>query len=324
MQQNQTPAEELLGFNNPQYDLAAKRILSERAVAAYLLKGTVPEFKEASLADIADKYIEGEIKVSSVPVNPGKTNAASKPQKIKGLRNEAGDPTEGWITFDVVFHAVAPKTGERIRLIINLEAQKTFSESKLKYLLMKRAVFYASRLISSQKETEFSGSDYSGIKKVYTIWICMESPIEKSVINHYRLTERQVFGKYKEPQENYDLLNIVMVYLGQGPVRNRMLSMLQVIFQETTKSAEEKSEILKKKFDIEVTSEMEEELRTMCNLSEGIYERGMSQGMARGAETKTIEIIKNLWKKGMDIDFIKDVTSWTEEQIMKVVKKDKN
>ena len=327
MQQNQTPAEELLGFNNPQYDLAAKRILSERAVAAYLLKGTVPEFKEASLADIADKYIEGEIKVSSVPVNPGKTNAASKPQKIKGLRNEAGDPTEGWITFDVVFHAVAPKTGERIRLIINLEAQKTFSESKLKYLLMKRAVFYASRLISSQKETEFSGSDYSGIKKVYTIWICMESPVEKSVINHYRLTERQVFGKYKEPQENYDLLNIVMVYLGQGPVRNRMLSMLQVIFQETTKSAEEKSEILKKKFDIEVTSEMEEELRTMCNLSEGIYERGMSQGMsqgmARGAETKTIEIIKNLWKKGMDIDFIKDVTSWTEEQIMKVVKKDK-
>lgn len=319
MQQNQTPPEELLGFNNPQYDLAAKKLLSEKAVAAYLLKGTVPEFKDASLADIADKYIEGEIKVSTVPVNPGKTNAVSKPQKIKGLRNEAGDPTEGWITFDVVFHAVAPKTGERIRLIINLEAQKTFSESKLKYILMKRVVFYASRLISSQKETEFSGSDYSGIKKVYTIWICMESPIEKSVINHYRLTERQVFGKYKEPQENYDLINIVMVYLGQGPVRNRMLSMLQVIFQETTKTAEEKSAILKKKFDIEVTSEMEEELRTMCNLSEGIYERGM----ASGAEAKTIEMITNLWKKGMSIEFIKDVTSWTEEQIMKVVKKDK-
>ncbi len=185
----------------------------------------------------------------------------------------------------------------------------------MKYLLMKRAVFYGSRLISAQKETEFSGSDYNGVKKVYTIWICMESPIEKSVINHYRLTERQVFGKYKEPQDNYDLLNIVMIYLAKGPVRNRMLSMLQVIFQETTKSAEEKSEILKKKFDIEVTSEMEEELRTMCNLSEGIYE----QGMASGAEAKTIEIVTNLWKKGMSIEFIKDVTNWTEEQIMRVV-----
>ena len=124
MQQNQKPADKLLGFNNPQYDLAAKRILSERAVAAYLLKGTVPEFKQASLSDIAEKYIEGEIQVSAVPVNPGKTNTVSKPKKIKGLRNEVGDPTEGWTTFDVIFHAVAPETNERIRLVINIEAQK--------------------------------------------------------------------------------------------------------------------------------------------------------------------------------------------------------
>ena len=274
MPQKKMPADRLLGFKNPQYDLAAKRILSERAVAAYLLKGTVPEFKEASLADIAEKYIEGDIQVSAVPVNPGKTNTVAAPKKIKGLRNEAGAPTEGWTTFDVIFHAITPETGERIRLIINIEAQKTYSETALKYILMKRAVFYGSRLISAQKETEFSGSDYSGVKKVYTIWICMESPTDRSIINHYRMTERHVVGKYKEPRENYDLLNIVMVYLAPGPVRNRMLSMLQVIFQETQKSAEEKSKILRKKFDIEVTAEMEEELRTMCNLSEGIYERG--------------------------------------------------
>ena len=324
MQQNQTPADRLLGFSNPQYDLAAKRILSERAVAAYLLKGTVPEFKEASLSDIANKYIEGEIQVSTVPVNPGKTNAVIKPKKIKGLRNEVGDTTEGWITFDVIFYAIAPETGERIRLLVNIEAQKTFSESALKYILMKRAVFYGSRLISAQKETEFKGSDYSSVKKVYTIWICMESPVEKSVINHYRMTERHVFGKYKEPEENYDLLNIVMVYLAKGPVKNRMLSMLQVIFQETSKSAKEKSEILRKKFDIEVTSEMEEELITMCNLSEGIYERGMAQGMAQGAESKTKEVIMNLWKAGTELSIIKIASGWTEEQIMKVIKKDMN
>ena len=324
MQQNQTPADRLLGFSNPQYDLAAKRILSERAVAAYLLKGTVPEFKEASLSDIANKYIEGDIQVSTVPVNPGKTNAVIKPKKIKGLRNEVGDTTEGWITFDVFFYAIAPETGERIRLLVNIEAQKTFSESALKYILMKRAVFYGSRLISAQKETEFKGSDYSSVKKVYTIWICMESPVEKSVINHYRMTERHVFGKYKEPEENYDLLNIVMVYLAKGPVKNRMLSMLQVIFQETSKSAKEKSEILRKKFDIEVTSEMEEELITMCNLSEGIYERGMAQGMAQGAESKTKEVIMNLWKAGTELSIIKIASGWTEEQIMKVIKKDMN
>ena len=316
MTQSQPPAEELLGFDNPQYDLAAKNVLSERSVAAYILKATVPEFKKANIKEIAEKYIEGDIQVSEVPVNPGKTNAAKRPKKIKGLRNEAGDVTEGWITFDIIFHAITPDDGERIRLIINIEAQKTYSEATLKYILTKRAVFYASRLISSQKETEFTGSDYSEVKKVYTIWICMESPTDKSIINHYRLTEHNLVGKYKEPQENYDLINIVMVYLAPGPVRNKTLAMLQVIFQETEKTAEEKSEILRKKFDIEVSAEMEEELRTMCNLSEGIYERGVTKGEEN--------IIKNLWEKGMDVEFIKDVTKWTEEQIMKVVKKTKN
>ena len=91
---------------------------------------------------------------------------------------------------------------------------------------------------------------------------------------------------------------------------------MQVIFQETNKSAEEKSKILKKKFDIEVTAEMEEELRTMCNLSEGIYERG--------AENKLIEVIMNLWNAGKDMSTIKIASGWTEEQIMKVIKKNKN
>ena len=84
----------------PQYNLAAKNILSERSVAAYLLKGTVLEFKNVSLKEIAEKCIEGDIQVSKVPVNPGKTNAVKKPKKIKGLKNEAGDVTEGWITFE--------------------------------------------------------------------------------------------------------------------------------------------------------------------------------------------------------------------------------
>ncbi|SDZ77822.1 hypothetical protein [Selenomonas ruminantium] len=61
----------------------------------------------------------------------------------------------------------------------------------------------------------------------------------------------------------------------------------------------------------------------MCNLSEGIYERGMSQGMAQGAENKLIEVIMNLWNAGTDMATIKIASGWTEEQIMKVVKKNK-
>ena len=58
----------------------------------------------------------------------------------------------------------------------------------------------------------------------------------------------------------------------------------------------------------------------MCNLSEGIYERGMAQGITQEKEN----VIKSLWEKGMDVDFIKDVTKWTEEQILRVVGKTKS
>ncbi len=34
-------------------------------------------------------------------------------------------------------------------------------------------VFYVSRLISSQKERDFENSNYDDIKRVYSIWGCM-------------------------------------------------------------------------------------------------------------------------------------------------------
>ena len=320
------PDDKLLGFGNPAYDQSAKRLLSEKSVMAYILKGVVPEFKDASLSDIAEKYIEGEVQVGTVPVNPDKTNTVGR--KLQGIRNEDGSPTEGWVTFDILFHAIAPGTGERIRLIVNVEAQKTFSRKKLKYILMKRAVYYACRLVSAQKETEFSGSDYDGVKKVYTIWICMESPTGKSIINHYRLAEHQVFGKYREERENYDLLHIVMVCLAEDPARNRMLQLLRLLFMEKKKSAAEKTKLLRSKYDIDVTSDMEEEMNTMCNLSEGIFEQGRAQGLEQGLEQgvaqEKINVIKNLWRAGKDLSIIKIASGWSEEQIMRVVKAEMN
>ena len=46
-------------YQNPTYDQHAKRLLSPKTIMARLLKRTVPEFKEAAISDIAEKYIEG-------------------------------------------------------------------------------------------------------------------------------------------------------------------------------------------------------------------------------------------------------------------------
>ncbi len=65
---------------------------------------------------------------------------------------------------------------------------------------------------------------------------------------------------------------------------------------------------------------MEEEMNTMCNLSEGIFEKGME----KGEKKNMTEVIRRLWQAGKDLATIKIASGWTEEQIMQVVKPEMN
>ncbi|MFQ7293269.1 MAG: hypothetical protein ACLRQ0_13745 [Monoglobales bacterium] len=59
------------------------------------------------------------------------------------------------------------------------------------------------------------------------------------------------------------------------------LRMLDVLLT-SSKTVGEKREILKSDFDIEMTDEMNEEVSIMCNLSQGILEKGLKQGREEG------------------------------------------
>ena len=204
--------------------------------------------------------------------------------KIKGAQNEDNSITEGSIVFDILFRAKAPETNELITLIINVEAQKRLNPKKKTgdtYPLLKRAVYYASRLISSQKGTEFINSDYDKIKKVYTIWICMEAPQGKSAINRYQLKEQHLLHRYKEPCQNYDLMGIIFVYLGNSKVKDQLINLLDLMFK-SSKDASEKITTLHNDFGIDLTQEGEGDLAVMCNLGEGLYEDGLIKGKEEG------------------------------------------
>ena len=295
-----TAEDKLMGYGEPRYDQSAKNILSDKSILAHILKSTVSEFKDASIEDIANVYIEGTPEVSQIPVNQDKTNAVTK--KIQGDRNEESSPTEGWVTFDILFHAKAPESGDLITLIINVEAQKTQRASTLGYDILKRALYYVSRIISSQKEREFEGSDYNKIKKVYSIFICMDSPNGQSAINRYRMKEEHLLHRYKANQKSYDLLNVVMIYLSDEKVRNRLIGLLQLLFRKENMSGDERNEILKEKYNIHLTEEQREELNTMCNLSEGIVDRvtervtkSVTDSVTKSVtRQKTIEDVRNV------------------------------
>ncbi len=102
---------------------------------------------------------------------------------------------------DIIFDAIVPKMDEEIKIIVNIKAQKTIKT--INYQLMKRAVYYVARLISAQKEKEFHGDNYNGLKKVYSVWVCMNvQNYRADSIQEYGLTEKVIHGNFRDEQQN--------------------------------------------------------------------------------------------------------------------------
>lgn len=258
------------------YDAACKRVLSEKAILARIMKACLEEYKDCDVNDIAEKYIEGTPQVSSVPVLPDEAGSV-----IQGMDTEDKSVHEGTVTYDIRFRAIVPGTGERVVLIINVEAQNNFYPG---YPLIVRGIYYCCRSISSQYGREFSGSHYEKIKKVYSIWICTDPPkCRQNTINRYRLVEEHLVGESEEPVQHYDLLTVIMLCLGgpDGANYDGILRMLDVLLSSETSEAE-KRRILQDDYDIQMTQTMEQEVSVMCNLSEGIMAKGEAKGEAKG------------------------------------------
>ena len=259
---------------NATYDAVAKNFLARKVFLARILKRCVSEFRDCPLDDIVGKYIEGEPEIGTTPVAPDLTNAQ---RKIHGENVEYTTLTEGMTTFDIRFVAYAPDTKELIKLIINIEAQKKHNPG---YSLIKRGVFHGCRLMSSQYGVEFVEPDFDGIKKVVTIWICMTSPVQKeSGITEYRLEENSIVGQIGRTKREYDLLQVVMVYIGSSPdtIEDELLRLLHLVFRARLR-ATEKTQKLHEDFGIVLDNRMKKEMNIMCNLSEGIAEEAREEG----------------------------------------------
>ena len=262
------------------YDAACKRLLSEKMILAWIMKSCLEEYQDCDVKEIAERYIEDQPQVGEVPVAPDESHTIGQ---IHGMNSEDTSLTEGTITYDIRFTAIAPVSGEYFRLIINVEAQNVFKPG---YPLVKRGIYYCSRMISAQYGTEFTQAHYEHIKKVYSIWIAMSPHKEwENTITRYQFVEEHLVGEVKEPVQNYDLITVLMLCLG-GPGSesdNDILKLLNVLLSNETR-ADEKRKILQTEFDIPMTQTLEGRLTDMCNLSDGVEARGIAKGIERGRE----------------------------------------
>ena len=293
-----------------QYDTCVKRLLAQKSILAHILVKTVDEFKGMKPEDVV-KYIEGEPSISVVPVELGlanmeKTDAAG--QRIVGLNTENAEINEGLVRFDIIFY-VRMKNGLS-QIIVNIEAQK---DEPTEYKILNRAIFYVSRLISSQKERDFVNTNYDDIKQVFSIWICMN--MDDNSLSHIHLTKDELL-KPCNWKGNLDLLNIVLIGITNGiPEHDEKYEMHRLIgaLLSSELKEQEKLDIIEHEYNIPTSQEFREDVRIMCNLSTGIEER---------ATEKTSEkFILNMYKKGYTLDQIADVAETDVDEVEAIIKK---
>ena len=281
------------------YDAACKRLLSEKIILAWIMKNCLEEYRDCDVEEIAEKYIEGTPQVGEAAVALDETNRVSM---IQGAGNEDTSLTEGTVTYDIRFFAIAPVSGELIRLIINIEAQNDFYPG---YPLIKRGIYYCSRMISAQYGTEFTNSHYENIKKVYSIWICMNPPKSReNSITRYYIAEENLVGSVKEQKADYDLMAAVMICLGkEGDSGTDLLKLLNVLLSTETGS-QDKCQILEEDFHIRMTQTLESEVSLMCNLSKGVEEKGIQKGIQKGIDKGITAMILTLKELQISSDVI--------------------
>lgn len=290
-----------------EYDTSAKRLLGQKSILAHILVKTVDEFKGMDPKKVVDS-IEGTPHIGTVPVEPGLTNAVSEKngERLVGFNTENGEVNEGLIRFDIVFY-VRMKDGLS-QIIINVEAQKDEPNG---YEILNRAIFYVSRLISSQKERDFENSSYDDIKRVYSIWICMN--MKENTMSYVHLTKEDLIGSY-EWKENLDLLNIIMIGLAKKLPEHdetyelhRLLGAL--LSQDLT--VDEKLNIIGNEYDIPIEENFRKDVSVMCNLSQGIEEKGIAIGEAG--------LIVKMYKNGFTAEQIAAATDKDLEAVKKII-----
>ncbi len=237
------------------YDTNVKHLLADKQILSRILKYTVDEFREMDIEDILG-CIGDDIEIGARPVDAGLSNLG----RVKGTVTEDNVPGEGIIYYDIRFTAYQKE--KEMKILINIEAQK---------------------------QTEFFHSDFDHLKKVRSIWICMDSEETEDSIEEISFDRKTVFGNKKNSYQT-DLMKGIIVNIRGGMDRssgkavkksqNVLIAMLEELVSK--KDASEKRRILVDEYGMKMTAELERRIQIMCNWSESISERARTEGIIEG------------------------------------------
>lgn len=257
------------------YDANVKYLLADKQILSRILKYAVEEFREMEIEDIMG-CISDDIEIGTRPVDAGLSNLG----RVKETVTEDNVPGEGVIFYDIRFTAYQKEA--EIKILINIEAQRSSDSGRLGYHLENRIVFYLARMISAQKQTEFFHSDFDNLKKVRSIFICMDNDETEDSIEEISFDRKTVFGS-KKNSYHADLMKGIIVNIrnegehSSGEAIRKSQNVLIAMLEEllSVKDVADKKRILADEYGMIMTTELEGRIGIMCNLSEIVEERGI-------------------------------------------------
>ena len=302
-----------LAASRARYDECAKKLLTYKAIVAWILKSCTKEFSQYSVRFICNNCLRDDIEVSSRAVHQeqlDRDEMLNGNEQISSLNSEANSIKDQTVYYDIRFKAYIPDNEEPLQMIINLEIQLNDTPG---YPLVTKGFYYCARMISEQYGTVFTGEHYEKLQKVYSIWICPD-PAKKrrNGIFRYHTVQDPVWAKAYETPDNYDLMEVVIVNLGDADKKSdlEILDLLNTLFSLSV-SSEIKKKRLQEDFGIAMTEEFESEVQDMCNLGKALVEQGIEQGI----EQKNLDLAKMMLKDKEPIDKIVKYTGFATDKL---------
>ena len=139
--------------------------------------------------------------------------------------------------------------------------------------------------------------------------------MDASSMDYVHLTNDKLLGSYSW-KGRLDLLNIVLIgianELPEHDARYELHRLLSTLLSAEL-SVSEKLGIMENEYSIPVDDRIREDVSAMCNLSQGILERGEAKGEAK--------LILNMYEKGYTLEQIADVAEKSIEEIKTIIAK---
>ena len=112
-----------------------------------------------------------------------------------------------------------------------------------------------------------------------------------------------MIGKTEEPEEDYDLMEVVIIRRGGKASDEDLFQYLESIFESNLSK-------MRKYVDIASGSKIEKEVKGMTGMGMSIYERGIEQGIKQGIEQGVeqgkVDSVRKMLKKGYSCEEVAD------------------